>query len=61
MDNEHWQEFIKLKEKLGLLHGNLANELGISARALTERLTGRAHVKRETILAMRYLVAKNGI
>ncbi len=61
MENEHWSEFVKLKDKLGLMHKTLAIELGISASALTERLTGRAHVRRETILAMRYLAAKNGL
>ncbi len=59
--NRHYPEFLELRLNLGLLHVNLAAELGISPRALTERVTGRAVIKRETILAMKYLLEdRNG-
>lgn len=53
-----WLEFIGLRKKLGILDKTLAIELGISTRALTERVTGRAEIKRETLLAMQYLLNK---
>ena len=56
MKENYHAEFIKHRNTLGILHKTLAFELGISPRALTERITGRAAIKRETILAMRYLV-----
>lgn len=51
-----WLEFIGLRKELGILDKSLAIELGISTRALTERVTGRAEIKRETLLAMQYLL-----
>ena len=51
-----WLEFIGLRKELGILDKSLAIELGISTRALTERVTGRSEIKRETLLAMQYLL-----
>jgi plasmid maintenance system antidote protein VapI len=56
MSNEHYPDFLQLRMQLGILDKALAAELGISTRALTERVTGRAVVKRETILALRHLI-----
>jgi plasmid maintenance system antidote protein VapI len=56
--NEHYREFLDLRARLNVQDKTLAIELGISSRALTERVTGRAGVKRETILALKYLVAE---
>lgn len=53
---EFYAEFMQHRKELGLLHKTMAAELGISPRALTERITGRAVIKREAVLAMRYLV-----
>jgi len=52
----YWMTFIGLRKQLGILDKSLAVELGISTRALTERVCGRAEVKRETLLAMQYLL-----
>lgn len=60
-ENVHYREFIHLRDQLGIQDKTLASELGISTRALTERVTGRAVVRRETILAMRYLKEANTI
>jgi hypothetical protein len=58
---EKYMCFLGMRSRLGMLDKNLADELGISARALTERVTGRAGIKRETLLAMAYMVdKKNG-
>lgn len=51
-----WLEFIGLRKELGILDKTLAIELGISTRALTERVTGRAEIKRETLLAMKWIL-----
>ena len=51
-----WLEFIGLRKELGILDKSLAIELGISTRALTERVTGRSEIKRETLLAMQLLL-----
>ncbi len=51
-----WLEFIGLRKELGILDKTLAIELGISTRALTERVAGRAEIKRETLLAMQLLL-----
>ena len=51
-----WLEFIGLRKELGILDKSLAHELGISTRALTERVTGRAEIKRETLLAMKWIL-----
>ncbi len=51
-----WIEFISLRKQIGILDKTLAVELGISTRALTERVTGRAEIKRETILAMKWIL-----
>lgn len=60
--DNRWLEFIGLRKKLGILDKTLAIELGISTRALTERVTGRAEIKRETLLAMKYILeSKNGL
>lgn len=55
-----WLEFIGLRKELGILDKTLAIELGISTRALTERVTGRAEIKRETLLAMRFILDSRG-
>ena len=52
----YWITFIGLRKQLGILDKSLAVELGISTRALTERVCGRAEIKRETLLAMEYLL-----
>ena len=52
----YWLEFIGLRKQLGILDKTLAIELGISTRALTERVTGRAEIKRETLLAMKWIL-----
>jgi hypothetical protein len=52
----YWLTFIGLRKKIGILDKSLAIELGISTRALTERVCGRAEIKRETLLAMEYLL-----
>ena len=52
----YWLEFIGLRKQLGILDKTLAIELGISSRALTERVCGRAEIKRETILAMKWIL-----
>ena len=58
----NWLTFIGLRKQLGILDKSLAIELGISTRALTERVTGRAQIKRETLLAMQYILeSKNGL
>lgn len=60
--DNRWLEFIGLRKKLGILDKTLAIELGISTRALTERVTGRAEIKRETLLAMKYILeSRNGL
>ena len=51
-----WLDFIALRKQIGILDKTLAIELGISTRALTERVTGRAEIKRETLLAMQLLL-----
>ena len=51
-----WLEFIGLRKELGILDKTLAIELGISTRALTERVNGRAEIKRETLLAMKWIL-----
>ncbi len=51
-----WLEFIGLRKELGILDKTLAIELGISTRALTERVAGRAEIKRETLLAMKWIL-----
>ena len=51
-----WLEFIGLRKELGILDKSLAIELGISTRALTERVNGRAEIKRETLLAMKWIL-----
>lgn len=51
-----WLEFIGLRKQLGIMDKTLAFELGISTRALTERVTGRAEIKRETLLAMKWIL-----
>lgn len=52
----NWLEFIGLRKQIGILDKTLAFELGISTRALTERVTGRAEIKRETLLAMKWIL-----
>jgi len=52
----YWLTFIGLRKQIGILDKSLAIELGISTRALTERVTGRSEIKRETLLAMEYLL-----
>ena len=52
----YWLTFIGLRKQIGILDKSLAIELGISTRALTERVCGRAEIKRETLLAMEYLL-----
>lgn len=52
----YWITFIGLRKQIGILDKSLAVELGISTRALTERVCGRAEIKRETLLAMQYLL-----
>lgn len=52
----YWLTFIGLRKQIGILDKSLAVELGISTRALTERVCGRAEIKRETLLAMEYLL-----
>jgi hypothetical protein len=52
----YWITFIGLRKQIGILDKSLAFELGISTRAMTERVTGRAEIKRETLLAMEYLL-----
>ena len=52
----YWLTFIGLRKQIGILDKSLAIELGISPRALTERVCGRAEIKRETLLAMEYLL-----
>jgi len=54
----YWITFIGLRKQIGILDKSLAIELGISTRALTERVCGRAEIKRETLLAMEYLILK---
>ena len=54
----YWLTFIGLRKQIGILDKSLAIELGISTRALTERVCGRAEIKRETLLAMEYLILK---
>ena len=56
----YWLEFIGLRKQLGILDKTLAIELGISSRALTERVCGRAEIKRETLLAMRFILDSRG-
>lgn len=55
LQSDTYADFLLLRRKLGFLDKRLAAELGISPRALTERVTGRASIKRETILAMKHL------
>jgi plasmid maintenance system antidote protein VapI len=55
---DNYTKFMLLRRKLGKLDKELAYELGISTRAMTERVTGRAEVKNETILALKYLLEK---
>lgn len=58
----NWLTFIGLRKQIGILDKSLAIELGISTRALTERVTGRAQIKRETLLAMQYILeSRNGL
>lgn len=52
----YWLTFIGLRKQIGILDKSLAIELGISTRALTERVCGRAEIKRETLLAMEYIL-----
>ena len=52
----YWLTFIGLRKQIGILDKSLAIELGISTRALTERVTGRSEIKRETLLAMEYIL-----
>jgi hypothetical protein len=52
----YWLTFIGLRKEIGILDKSLAIELGISTRALTERVTGRAEIKRETLLAMKWIL-----
>lgn len=54
----YWLTFIGLRKEIGILDKSLAIELGISTRALTERVTGRAEIKRETLLAMKWILEK---
>jgi hypothetical protein len=55
--NENYMVFLQLRRELNVLDKVLAAELGVSPRGLTERVTGRATIKLETLLAMRYLIA----
>lgn len=48
--------FLILRKRLGVQDKELAFLLGISTRAMTERVTGRAGIKKETILAMKQLL-----
>ena len=55
---DNYTRFLLLRRRIGILDKELAYELGISTRAMTERVTGRAEIKNETILAMKYLLEK---
>jgi plasmid maintenance system antidote protein VapI len=55
---DNYTKFLLLRRQIGLMDKELAYELGISTRAMTERVTGRAEVKNETILAIKYLLEK---
>jgi plasmid maintenance system antidote protein VapI len=57
---DNYTKFLLLRRQIGLIDKELAYELGISTRAMTERVTGRAEVKNETILAMKYLLDLKG-
>lgn len=54
----YWLTFIGLRKQIGILDKSLAVELGISTRALTERVCGRAEIKRETLLAMKWILGE---
>lgn len=54
----YWLMFIGLRKQIGILDKSLAVELGISTRALTERVCGRAEIKRETLLAMQWILGE---
>lgn len=55
---DNYTRFLLLRRRIGILDKELAYELGISTRAMTERVTGRAEIKNETILAMKYILEK---
>jgi hypothetical protein len=55
--NENYMVFLQLRRELKAPDRELCLELGVSPRAMTERVTGRATIKLETLLAMRYLIA----
>lgn len=55
---DNYTRFLLLRRRIGILDKELAYELGISTRAMTERVTGRAEIKNETILALKYLLEK---
>lgn len=55
---DNYEKFLVLRRRLGIPDKALAVDLGISSRALTERVTGRAGIKNETILAMQFLLNK---
>lgn len=55
---DNYTRFLLLRRQIGKLDKEIAYELGITPRAMTERVTGRAEIKNETILALKYLLEK---
>lgn len=53
---DNYEKFLILRKRIGILDKELAALLGVSSRAITERVTGRAGIKNETILAMRFIL-----
>jgi hypothetical protein len=57
---DNYTKFLLLRRQLGILDKELAFQLGISTRAVSERVSGRAEIKTEVILAMKYLLDSKG-